>query len=118
MNREEKYLRQRFGSETPFQVPEDFFSNFSAKMMEQLPETMARTVTLHTSRWRKWRPYVAAASVCAVIFGAGLFYSNHFAEPDPVYSAAKATAVESNIDQAADYVMIDNEDIYSYLADY
>ena len=118
MNREEKYLRQRFGSETPFRVPEGYFSDFSAKMMEQLPETTARTIPMPTSRWHKWRPYVAAASVCAVIFGAGLFYSNHFAEPAPSYTAAKATAVESTIDQAADYVMIDNEDIYSYLADY
>ena len=99
MNREEKYLRQRFGSETPFRVPEDYFKDFSLKMMEQLP-------------------VVASASVCAVIFGAGLFYNNHYADPVPAYTTAKATAVETNIDQAADYVMIDNEDIYSYLADY
>lgn len=118
MNREEKYLRQRFGSESPFLVPEDYFKDFSAKMMEQLPETTARTVTMHTSRWRNWRPYVAAASVCAVIFGAGLFYSNHLSDPVPAYTAAKATAVETTIDQAADYAMIDNDDIYSYLADY
>lgn len=118
MNREENYLRQRFGSETPFRVPEDYFQDFSAKMMAQLPETTARTVIMHTSRWRRWRPYVAAASVCAVIFGAGLFYNTHYADSVPAHTAAKAVAVDTNIDQAADYVMIDNEDIYSYLADY
>ena len=116
--KEENYLKQAYGTETPFKVPEGYFDDFATRMMEMLPEQEAKVVEMKPSVWLRWRPYVAAASVCAVIFGAGLFYSNHFAEPAPVYSAAKATAVESNIDQAADYVMIDNEDIYSYLADY
>ena len=117
MNREEKYLRQKFGNETPFRVPDNYFSDFTAKMMEQLPETTARTVTMQTSRWQRWRPFVAAASVCAIIFGSGLFYFNHQTETDASYTAANSTAVESTLDQAADYAMIDNNDIYSYLAD-
>ncbi|MBQ6049419.1 MAG: hypothetical protein IJL35_02310 [Bacteroidaceae bacterium] len=118
MNREEKYLRQRFGNESPFRVPEGYFGDFNARIMEQLPETTARTVTLQPSGWQRWRPFVAAASVCAIIFGAGLFYFDHLQEPVPTNTAANNIAVESNLDQAADYAMIDNNDIYSYLADY
>jgi len=118
MDREEKYLRQKFGNETPFRVPEGYFENFTAQMMEQLPERPAKTVTLSVSRWQKWRPYVAAASICAVIFGAGLFYNGHHSDATSSSTVAKTPNVESNLEQAADYIMIDNDDIYSYLADY
>ena len=111
--KEDKYIEELVGKRNPFVVPEGYFEQLTDQVMQSLPERRPRAKSV----WM--RPvFYAAASVCAVIFGAGLLYSNHFAEPAPVYSAAKATAVESNIDQAADYVMIDNEDIYSYLADY
>lgn len=114
--KEEKYLKEVYGSASPFKVPEGYFDDFAARMMQQLPERQAKVVEMKSSPWLKWRPYAAAACFCAVIAGAGVFLMDR-GEEKPLPLAASAVT-ESNVDEAADYVMFDKNDIYTYLADY
>ena len=116
--KEEKYLKQTYGTEPPFKVPEGYFDDFATRMMQMLPEQEAKVVEMKPSGWLRWRPYVAAASFCAVIFGSVLFYFGPHTGQATAYSGQDAPATEISIEQAADYVMIDNDDIYNYLADY
>ena len=115
---EEKYLERNFGRDTHYRVPEGYFENFANRMMEQLPERQAVTIMMRPSRWLRWRPYVAAASICAVVFGSGLFLLNHEADQPVDETSLAVQSAAYSVEEAADYVMLDNDDLYSYLADY
>ena len=94
---EEQALLQRFGRQNPFTVPEGYFEGFTSRMMSLLDEEQARQAVSTDEKPRAkvrsltWRRYAVAAS---------------------------SATVDHNIDQMADYAMLDNQDIYTYLADY
>ena len=112
MNYEEKEIKERFGQVNPFRVPDGYFDQLTERVMSQLPEReqTAEHVSLSSSRpksrlvaLRPWM-YAAACTVAAV-------FAN-------VNVAASTTNTESQyIDEYADYVMLDNAEIYAYLAD-
>ena len=113
---EEKYLKEVYGTSSPFKVPDGYFKDFADSMMSMLPERRVQVVEMKTSAWRRWRPYAAAACFCAVIMGGGIFLmNNEKAETRPL--ASTVASADGNMDEA-DYVMLDKNDIYTYLADY
>lgn len=113
--KEEKYLKEVYGTQAPFKVPEGYFDDFSDRIMQILPERQAVLVDLKSSGWKRWRPYVAAACFCAFVMGA-VTLVGHDRNSGKSYAVAKSST-EISIDQTVDYVMYDNDDIYTYLAD-
>ena len=91
MTNEEKYLKERVGQENPFRTPEGYFDQFTANL-------------------RHW--FYAAACVAALVVTAVTF---HFHEVDAPQQQMAVS--ESYIDEAADYAMLDNMDIYQLLAE-
>jgi len=121
MNKDEKILEEYFGKKQPFQVPEGYFDDFASKLMAQLPEKDARVIKMQPTLWQRFRPYAVAASVVAVIFSVGLYISldDRLSVNSKSHSVAKTEYNNSYsaFDAAADYTMLDNEEIYSYIAD-
>lgn len=127
---EEQALLQRFGRQNPFTVPEGYFEGFTSRMMNLLDEEQARQAVSTDEKPRAkvrsltWRRYAVAASIAAVIIGGAVWLvqpspnvaAQHFTSTPAV--AASSATVDHNIDQMADYAMLDNQDIYTYLADY
>ncbi len=127
---EEQALLQRFGRQNPFTVPEGYFEGFTSRMMSLLDEEQTRQDASKEEKLRAkvrsltWRRYAVAASIAAVIIGGAVWLvqpspnvaAQHFASTPAV--AASSATVDHNIDQMADYAMLDNQDIYTYLADY
>lgn len=117
MTNEEEYLIERVGRENPFRVPEGYFDTLAS-------EVMARVDAVETPAPRKarvvWmRPLLyAAASVCALfisVMGYNMYTHQQAAQP----MAQQVTVPqhsEDSFDQAADYLMVDNEDIYACLS--
>lgn len=113
----------------PFTVPENYFSELSSRVMAQIPaeeqkeavvEVKPRRATL-----RYLRPLAAAAMTIGVVLVGFLAYhefdggqgkhalpSSHLAQGAHETSASS----EDDFDQAADYFMIDESDMYAYLA--
>lgn len=120
---DEDILRERFGNKNPFTVPEGFFDSFAEKMMQQLPETECAKPVVGEKRpsiIKRLRPYAIAASLTLLLVSAATILYNRQNE-QPAQLAATPTAQQSQeytIDQIADYAMLDNQDFYSYLADY
>ena len=120
MTKEELYLKERVGQKNPFRTPEGYFDQFTTNIMNQLPDS-APHVELHTTDGqpvakkvkmplRHW--FYVAACVAALVVTA---FSFHFHE---VANSQQPVAVsESYIDEAADYAMLDNMDIYQLLAE-
>ena len=128
MNYEEQELQERFGKGNPFRVPEGYFDQLTDRVMAQLPEReqQAEQISLSgrhpKSRLVALRPwlYAAACTVAVVVMGL-TFYSHDVAEEQPLASTSTTnttTNTESQyIDDAADYVMLDNAEIYACLAE-
>ena len=122
MSQEEQFINQKFGKEQPFRVPEGYFDSFADQFMAQLPERETRVVALPIrSRWQSTRRWVAAACLTALVVGAGVWGFLRTPDAQPSSTPAMQMAVSSyntEIDQAADYVMMENEDFYAYVSDY
>ena len=114
---EEKYISDKLGRRNPFAVPEGYFEQLTAKVMEQIPDRRpkARRVWMRPVWW-------AAAAVCALFVSTAAWLvipsesqqnQGHVAE---VLQQKQNQPDDAFFDEAADYMMLDNQDIYACLA--
>lgn len=113
---EEEYLRTKLGNRNPFTVPEGYFDHLADRVMQQLPAERKHTVV------RSLRPWLYAAACIAILIVSVLFVSHQSNQPTQQQAAVNNTSKtetqsDNYIDDMADYAMVDNEEIYLYLAD-
>lgn len=121
MNNEIMDIERRFGKKQPFRVPDGYFGGLVADVMSRLPE-QAPAAKLHVVWWRR-RPWVAAAaaSVCVAAFSM-LFFLHAPADKGPMARHETRPAEvqgdgNASFDMAADYTMIDSDDIYAMVSE-
>lgn len=122
MEQEEKILMEQFGRQNPFRVPEGYFDSLTERVMTQLPE---RDMTQQPARKPKsrivaLRHWFYAAACIAVMAVMGITYYFHQTEPTQQVAATEISAPapdNSYVEEAADYAMLDNVEIYAYLAE-
>ena len=118
MMNEEEYLRSRMGTKNPFTVPEGYFEQLTAQVMDRLPEKKPAKVAI-MKRLRPW--LYAAACVCVGVFVAAVAFNQQTEDLQGQQQMANMGQENVNyysdsyIDEAADYAMIDSQEIYSYL---
>ena len=123
------HLQKEYGTQRPFTVPENYFSELSSRVIAQIPteeqkETVV-TVKPRRAKVRYLRPLAAAAMTIGVVLigflayqefdggpGNGSLEGNRLAQGTQELSASSA----DDFDQVADYFMIDESDMYAYLA--
>lgn len=124
MTREENILKERFGKENPFKVPEGYFDHLTERIMENLPEQEVRVIDIRSRQtlWQKLplRKIAAAVAVVALLGGGSFWALQHEGDSKMVAHAKqheqKAVASEeAAFNEMADYAMIDNETIYASL---
>lgn len=112
MSNEEKYIRETFGQANPFRVPEGYFDQLTQQVMSQLPERQKK------SRIVALRPWLYAAACTVAVAVLGLTYHFHQTTDEQQMASVALTSTESTyVDDAADYAMLDNAEIYAYLSD-
>ena len=118
---EEMYIQEKVGKRNPFRVPEGYFDNLTAQVMQNLPEQPKRR-----AKSVFMRPvFYAVASVCALLVAGAAWMWHPSAEvssAEPVQAKAVAQPQQQDnadgyFDEAADYMMLDNHEIYAYLAE-
>ena len=123
MVNEEAFLRDKIGQKNPFKIPDGYFDQFADRLMEKLPEQQHKPILI-----RRLRPLLyAAVFVGVLIIGATLAFKS-IQKFDSQSNIALVTNEQDEsllnaysdtyIEDAANYAMIDNEEIYAYLADY
>ena len=118
MMNEEEYLRSRMGTKNPFTIPEGYFEQLTAQVMDRLPEKKPAKVAV-MKRLRPW--LYAAACVCVGVFVAAVAFNQQTEDLQGQQQMANMGQENVNyysdsyIDEAADYAMIDCQEIYSYL---
>lgn len=124
MDEAESYLEQHFGKQRPFVVPEGYFDRIADKVVARLPERKEEVQTAPKQRrptpWRQWRTLVGVAACACVVLLAGTWIAQKSTSADATQAPVTATATmesqDYDFDDVADYVMIDNEDIYALVA--
>lgn len=115
MMNEELYIKSRMGQGNPFRVPDGYFDNFAAEMMQKLPELPAEEKQPKRGLLVRMRPWMyAAACMVVALFTATLYFVND--NPRQEAPAAVAATQDTYVEDVADYVMADNLDIYNLLA--
>lgn len=115
---EEEYLRSRMGTKNPFTVPEGYFEQLTAQVMDRLPEKKPAKVAV-MKRLRPW--LYAAACVCVGVFTAGVLFNSQNDNSKELEQMATLEQENINyysdnyIDEEADYAMFDNQEIYACL---
>ena len=110
MMNEEGYIREQVGTGNPFRVPDNYFEHFADRVMQQLPERQKK------SRLVALRPWLMAAAclVAVVVMSLTVLFNQQPTEGQMAANNETATYM----DEAADYAMLDNAEIYACLADY
>ena len=124
MTSDEKYIRQHVGAKNPFKAPEGYFDNVAPTVMGHLADYPERKLELQpkttkakvVSMVEHFRPllYVAATLIIAVFTFS--VYMQNMSEETNQKTISQAGANDEFFDEEADYVMIDNYDIYACLS--
>lgn len=124
MTREENILKERFGKENPFKVPEGYFDHLTERIMENLPEQEVRVIDIRSRQtlWQKLplRKIAAAVAVVALLGGGSFWALQHEGDSKMVAHAKQheqkaVSSEDAAFNEMADYAMIDNETIYASL---
>ena len=121
---EEKYLIERVGKQNPFKVPEGYFDTLANQVMAMVDaEKGAQVVEIRKAKKAKtvWlRPLLYAAACGCVLFVSVASYLSHEDQSMAAPTTESAVAVQTmdyySFDEAADYAMIDNQEIYACLS--
>lgn len=118
MINEENYIRNKMGNKNPFTVPEGYFEQLAGDIIQKIPAQMEQKPTLI----RRLRPLLyAAACVCIALFGTVIYQNLDKQTNESLkgnFSQNAAVYNDTYMDDATDYAMFDNSEIYaSLLAD-
>lgn len=111
----EKILEQEKSPRNPFLVPEGYFDNLTGRVMDNIPMDVPsgkRKAQILHMRMMRW----AAACVCFILISTSAYvYLNKHNESDS--HLATTDDISETMMEAADYAMIDNQDMYKMLAE-
>lgn len=129
----EHQLHSTYGNKRPFTVPDHYFSDLSSQIMANIPveepvKTSDNTVKTKKSHFvliRRVRPLAIAAAMIGIVMIAFWSFADYTSNQKSAADApekgvggalSKATSSDS-FDEAADYMMMDEDDMYAYVAD-
>lgn len=117
--KEELLLKQRFGNQRPFKVPEGYFDSLEKSLMQNMPEDVshkrsAKQVFMRPMRWVAC--FVAVLLVSGAIYFKGSGDNSDLSQTEAVSeSMSPSVYADYILDEISDYAMLDNEDFYSYV---
>ncbi len=117
--KEDTNLKQRFGTENHFTVPEDYFKNLVPSIMEQLPEKEPQPVP-PVRLWDRVKPWVyMAAMFCGMLFTLkAVIGTSTMTSHGPLFTEEQASDIpDEYIDPIIDEMMVDDYTLYMYLTD-
>ena len=112
-------ILNKVGKENHFKVPEGYFDQLQSNIMSQLSEGEARPITIKKTHRMMPRIITAAASVCLLVCGITAYY--HYDNSQKLAKLQQKEYAEyqqmlSDTENASEYIMMDNADIYSCIA--
>lgn len=122
----EHQLQSVYGSKRPFSVPDDYFFRLPSRIMAQLPKEKSAAEKPYRVLVRRLRPLAAAAMTVGVVLTGFLAYSMFLSPKEGSMTGTfsrsgtgkeQTVTSQDGFDEAADYLMMDEDDMYAYMAD-
>lgn len=119
MKQEESEILKRLGKDPGFKIPENYFDDFQARMMEMLPEVEITEVDAKPSMWVRVRPYLYMAAMFAGVWCMMHVFSHfnqNISAEQRVSEVASGMYMDNNADEfimsggASDYDIMSYED--------
>ena len=117
MKREDSTLLNKYGKDSGFKVPENYFADFNERMTQMLPDVEITPVDVKPTMWQRIKPLVYMAAMFAGVWCMMQVFSN-FTQSSNLNSvravAEKMQEDKSNVD---DFIMsgsVSDYDIISY----
>lgn len=120
MRRTDEILDKPYRDNGAYRVPERYFSTLNKRITDALPEDKPKRKGALIAFLPRMK-YAAAACTAAVIMGAGTWAFHLHDSGKAARMAAADTQQEAITDEYVtefmDYAMVDNNDVYLYLAE-
>ena len=133
----EKELLSKVGNRRPFKLPDGYFDSLEMRVMSQIAsENTKKSIEKQCSHkngaifYKRLRPLMIAASFVGIMLIGAVamhFFKNErneaTAQRNNVLTQTTISTTKENSDnteyleEAAEYMMLDNDDVYAYLAD-
>ncbi|MFV0539099.1 MAG: hypothetical protein ACK5M3_17300 [Dysgonomonas sp.] len=96
-------------NKNPFKVPENYFQNFNAEIMEKLPAKEIKTAKI-VPLWKKVIPWTAvAAAFVGILFLTGILDQGSQSDPDSIPVTVSTSGIASSEEEDFYYSFLENE---------
>jgi hypothetical protein len=110
-------IKEKYGNRPPFSVPENYFEQFTGKMMDRLPEKEEKKAPV-VSLWSRIKPVVyLAAMFAAAIWSVNLLTGNHPVRSVAVANNAVVAENEQEAESVSMVVSVDDYSLYEYMSE-
>ncbi len=116
MKKEESKILDKLGKNPGFKVPDNYFNDFNAKLLESLPEVKI-TEEVKPTMWVRVRPFIYMAAMFAGVWLMMNIFSIGKSSASSEQRAAQISAgvaVEKNADELINYGSVSDYDIMTY----
>lgn len=116
-----KFIEERYGRNTGFKVPEDYFQNLTSRVMSNIPDNTNVATIHHSVSWIK--PVLTIAAGLALLLLVTHIFISGWPKTHSDHTVANKAKVERNdspkdaFDATVEYTMVDRDDIYSYITE-
>lgn len=120
MRKTDEILDRPYRDNGAYRVPEGYFSTLNKRIIDALPEDKPQHKGIRITFLPRMK-YAAAACISVAIMGAGalaLHLNNPGNKAEPAMAKAQQEEItEEYVKEFMDYAMVDNNDVYLYLAE-
>ena len=117
MKREDSTILNKYGKDSGFKVPENYFDDFNKKMAEMLPDVEITPVDIKPTMWQRIKPIAYLAAMFAGVWCMMSVFS-HFTNPGDLNNVrAVAEKLEEDNSNVEEFIMsgsVSDYDIMSY----
>ena len=117
MKQEDSTLQQKYGKDSGFKVPENYFDDFNKRMKAMLPDVEITPVDIKPTMWQRLKPLAYLAAMFAGVWCMMTVFS-HFSGAGDINSVhAVAEKLHNDRDNVEDFIMsgaVSDYDLLNY----
>ena len=117
MKREDSTIKQKYGKDSGFKVPDNYFEDFNKKMVAMLPDVEITPVDIKPTMWQRLKPLAYMAAMFAGVWCMMSVFSHITASSDINGVRAVAEKLQDDKSNVEDFMMsgaVSDYDLLNY----
>ena len=117
MGKEDNILR-KVGTKNPFQVPDQYFEDFTQELMSKLPEKEPISIVPEPTLWERVKPWVyMTAMFCGIMLSVRIFVGEPKKDEFPITQAEAESIPDEEWENFVRRAFDDNYETYLFLTE-